>query len=101
MAEVALALSLLIAAALFVRSLQSAQRIDPGFDPEKLVSASLNVNLLRYTTVQGREFYRQVVERVERLPGVESATLARVAILSGGSRVASLHVEGRGDATIS
>jgi predicted permease len=96
-AEVALALSLLIAAGLFVRSLQSAQHIDPGFDPAKLVSASLNVNLLRYTTVQGREFYRQVVERVERLPGVESATLARVAVLSGGSRVASLHVEGRGD----
>lgn len=96
-AEVALSLLLLITAGLFVRSLQSAQRIDPGFDAEKLVSAPLSVNLLRYTTVQGREFYRQIVERVERLPGVESATLARVAVLTGSSRVFSLHVEGRGD----
>src|SRR6185503_12394790 len=42
------------------------------------------------------EFYRQTVERVGRLPGVESATLARVALLGGSSRVYSLHVEGRG-----
>jgi macrolide transport system ATP-binding/permease protein len=97
-AEVALSFLLLMAAGLFVRSLQSAQHINPGFDAEKLLSAPLNTNLLRYTTVQGREFYRQIVERVERLPGVESATLARVAVLTGGSRVLSLHVEGRGDA---
>jgi predicted permease len=94
-AEVALSLLLLIAAGLFVRSLQSAQHIDPGFDAEKLVSGPLNVNLLRYSTTQGREFYRQVIERVERLPGVESATLARVAVLGGGSRVLSFHVQGR------
>ena len=94
-AEVALSLPLLIAAGLFVRSLQSAQQTDPGFDAEKLVSAPLQINLLRYTTAQGREFYRQIVERVERLPGVESATLARVAVLTGASRVLSFHVQGR------
>jgi predicted permease len=93
--EVALSLLLLIAAGLFVRSLQSAQRIDPGFEAGKLLSAPLNINLLRYTTVQGREFYRQVIERVERLPGVETATLARVAVLGGGSRVLSFHIQGR------
>ena len=86
-AEVALSLMLLIAAGLFVRSLQAAQAIDPGFDVEKLVSAPLNINLLRYTRVQGREFYREVVARMERLPGVESATVARVAVIGNGSRV--------------
>jgi putative ABC transport system permease protein len=94
-AEVALSLLLLIAAGLFVRSLRSAQAIDPGFDAGKLVSAPLNINLLRYTRVQGREFYRQVVERMERVPGVESASVARVAVLTGGGRVLSLLVEGR------
>ncbi len=94
--EVALSLLLLIAAGLFVRGLRSAQAIDPGVDVDKLVSAPLSVNLLRYTSAQGREFYRQAVERVERLPGVESATVARVALLGGNSRVYSLHVEGRG-----
>ena len=94
--EVALSLLLLIAAGLFVRGLQSARAIDPGLDVDKLVSAPLSVNLLRYTRAQGGEFYRQAVERVSRLPGVESATVARVAVLGGSSRVYSLHVEGRG-----
>jgi predicted permease len=95
-AEVALSLLLLIAAGLFVRSLQSARAIDPGFEAGKLVSAPLSVNLLRYTRLQGREFYRQVVERVEHVPGVESASVARVAVLGGTGRVLSIHVEGRG-----
>jgi predicted permease len=94
--EVALSLLLLIAAGLFVRGLQSARAIDPGIAVDKLVSAPLSINLLRYTSAQGREFYRQTVERVGRLPGVESATVARVALLGGSSRVYSLHVEGRG-----
>jgi predicted permease len=94
-AEVALSLLLLIAAGLFVRSLQSARAIDPGFDVEKLVSAPLNINLLRYTRVQGREFYREVVERVEQLPGVEAASVARVAVMTGGGRVLSLRIAGR------
>ena len=41
------------------------------------------------------EFYRQVVERVEAIPGVESASLARIAAVSGGSSVRSLLIEGR------
>ena len=51
--EVALSLLLLVAAGLFVRSLQSARAIDPGVAVEKLVSAPLSVNLLRYTSAQG------------------------------------------------
>jgi predicted permease len=94
-AEVALSLLLLIAAGLFVRSFQSALAIDPGFDVDKLVSAPLDINLLRYTRPQGREFYRQIVERAESLPGVESATVARVALLSGGGRTLGFLVEGR------
>jgi predicted permease len=92
--EVALSLLLLIAAGLFLRSLQASRAIDPGVDVERLVSAPLNINLLRYTRAQGREFYRQAVERVGRLPGVESASVARVALLGGTGRVVSLHVEG-------
>ena len=66
--EVALSLLLLIAAGLFVRGLQSARAIEPGVDVDKLVSAPLSVNLLRYTRAQGREFYRQAVERVSAAP---------------------------------
>jgi predicted permease len=94
-AEVALALLLLIAAGLFVRSLRSAQAIDPGVDVDRLVSAPLSINLLRYTSAQGRAFYQEVVRRAEAMPGVESASVARVAVLGGSGRVLSLHVEGR------
>jgi predicted permease len=94
-AEVALSLMLLAAAGLFIRSLRVAQAIDPGFDIDRLVSAPLTVNLLRYTKAQGREFYRRTVERMEQLPGVEAASIARVAVLSGGNRTTSVLIEGR------
>jgi predicted permease len=93
--QVALSVVLLIAAGLFLRSLQQTQTIDPGFDAERIVSLPLNINLLRYTSTQGREFYKQVIERVEAIPGVESASVARVAAVSGGSSVRSLMIEGR------
>ena len=93
--EVALSLLLLIAAGLFVRGLQATREINPGVDVDKLVAAPLSINLLRYTRAQGREFYRQAVEQMERLPGVESATVARIPVLGGSGRVLSIHVEGR------
>ena len=94
-AQVGLSLVLLASAGLFLRSLREAQAIRPGFDAGRLLSAPLPVNLLRYTRVQGREFYRQVVERVKALPGVEAATLARVPVLENTARVLSLHLPGR------
>ena len=94
-AEVALAVLLLIPAGLFVRSLQAAHALDPGFDAEKVVSAPLDVNLLRYTKDQEREIYRTLVERAERLPGVESAAVARLAVMTGDGRVMGFMVEGR------
>ena len=93
--QVGLSVVLLIAAGLFLRSLRQAQTIDPGFDAEKIVTLPLNINLLRYTRTQGREFYKQVIERVEAIPGVESASVARIPAVSGGSRVSSLMIEGR------
>jgi predicted permease len=91
-------LLLLVAAGLFLRSLHRMQAVRPGVDAERLLSAPLQINLLRYTRDQGRQFYRQVIEDVRGLPGVESAALARVAVLSGGGRVQSLHIEGRAGA---
>jgi predicted permease len=94
-AQVAVSLVLLIAAGLFLRSFQQAQAIRPGFDAEKLLIAPLNINLLRYTRAQGREFYRQVIERVESLPGVESASLARIVALGGGGSVRGFTLQGQ------
>ena len=96
-AEVALSLMLLIAAGLFIRSLRVAQTIDPGFAAAELVIAPLGVNILRYTKAQGQEFYRRAVERIEAVPGVASASVARMAVMTGGARVITIAVEGRPD----
>jgi predicted permease len=93
--QVALSLVLLVAAGLFLRSLREVQSIRPGFDANRLVSTQLPVNLLRYTKEQGRTFYRTILERVAALPGVESATVARVAVLGGSGRIVGLRIEGR------
>ncbi|MGH9832827.1 MAG: ABC transporter permease [Blastocatellia bacterium] len=99
-AQVALSLVLLIGAGLFLRSLWRIQNTHPGFDAEKILTASLNINLLRYTTQQGRDFYRQAVERVAALPGVESVSLARVVPISGGGRSANFIIEGQDEQEI-
>jgi predicted permease len=94
-AQVALSLVLLVGAGLFLRSVSHARAIDPGFDAERLLVAQLNINLLRYTRAQGRDFYRQVVERVGALPGVEAVSLARVVALTGGGSTRGLLLEGQ------
>jgi predicted permease len=98
-AQVTLSLVLLVAAGLFLRNLHALQAVDPGFDTERLLSTQLPINLLRYTTAQGRDFYRRVIEEVEALPGVEAASVARVALLGGAGRSSSLHIEGRSGPT--
>jgi putative ABC transport system permease protein len=94
-AQVALSLVLLIGAGLFLRSLNNAQSIDPGFAADEILDAQLNINLLRYTKAQGQQFYGQVIERIEALPGVESASLARVVPMSGGGRTSSFIIQGQ------
>jgi hypothetical protein len=74
---VAVTLVLLLSAGLFLRSLRQSQLVNPGFDAERVLTVPLDINLLRYTTEQGRRFYRDAIERVEAPPGVESASLTR------------------------
>lgn len=76
-AQVALSMIALVSAGLLVRSLQEAYRANPGFDPDRVLMASFDPFLSGYDESRGREFYRQLVERVRTLPGVQGATLAR------------------------
>ncbi|HXT75311.1 MAG TPA: ABC transporter permease [Candidatus Eisenbacteria bacterium] len=73
--QLALSLMLLIAAGLTVRSLRHAETMGPGFVPEHVVIASVDVGLQGYDENKGRNFHRQLLDRVRALPGVESATL--------------------------
>jgi predicted permease len=75
-AQVGGSLMLLIVAGLFTRSLQSAQRTDLGFDPRHVLNLTMDPNEIGFNEAQGRVFYKQLLERVRSLPGVESAALA-------------------------
>lgn len=80
--QVALSLLLLACAGLFVRSLEKARQIDPGFDASHVFLATYDLDPMGYTNQTGEEFHRQVLERVKALPGVQSATLADFSPLS-------------------
>jgi len=75
-AQVSGSLMLLIVAGLMTRSLNYAQRSDLGFDPRHVLNLTLDPNELGYSKQQGLEFYNQLLERIEAMPGVESASLA-------------------------
>jgi putative ABC transport system permease protein len=91
-AQVALSVVLLVLAAVFLRSFWRAQGIAPGFAVDEIATASLRIDVLRYTRARGQQFYRDVLERVSALPGVRSASIARHVPLAGNSRVATLRI---------
>ncbi len=84
--QLAVSLVLLIAAALFVRSLGRAVNFDPGFASQNLITASLAMRGAKLNREQGQTFYEQMLERVGSLPGVRGATLSVVVPLSGGGQ---------------
>ena len=82
-AQISLSLLLLICAGLFIRSLQNAQRLDPGFDPNHVLLASYELGPVGYSEAQGIAFHRQVLAETSKpCPGVESVTLADFSPLS-------------------
>jgi predicted permease len=80
--QVALSLTLLVCAGLFVRSLSKAQDADLGFDANHVYLASFDLDPLGYPDAKALELDRQILARVKALPGVQSATLADFSPLS-------------------
>jgi macrolide transport system ATP-binding/permease protein len=76
-AQVMLSLVLLVGAGLFIRSLQNARAVNPGFNAENGLLVPIDLALLRYSETKGQAFYRQLIEQVKTLPGVEEASLMR------------------------
>ncbi len=76
--EVSLAVVLVIGAGLMGRSLAALGRVPLGFDPEGVLTLRLALPQTRYDTPEKVvDFYRQLVERVRTLPGVEAAGVVR------------------------
>jgi len=75
-AQVAVSLVLLVAAGLFVRSVQQARGLDLGFDAGHVLNLAMDVSQQGMDEPRGRAFYREVEARIHALPGVELTSYA-------------------------
>jgi predicted permease len=76
MGEIALSLGVLVAAGLMIKSVTNLNTIDYGFDTETTFTARMGLFEADYPdTTSRREFYREVLRRVEQRPGVEAAAI--------------------------
>ena len=93
-AQISLSLLLLVCAGLFIRSVRSAQQIYPGFNSHNVWIASYDLFTAGYSEATGAEFDRQLVARLEALPGVQSVSLSNRVPLGFGGGSTSVKPEG-------
>src|SRR5439155_17856547 len=87
-------LLLLIASSLFVQSLANLRQVDPGFRIDRVIAFSIDPTLNGYDLRRNALFYREMLDRLKALPGVEAAGHAIVRILNGGAWRNLVRVEG-------
>ncbi|RPI27775.1 MAG: ABC transporter permease [Acidobacteria bacterium] len=93
--EVTLSLVLLIGAGLLVQTFRQLWQVDLGFRPDKVLAMSLALSEARYPDAQkSTAFYRQLLQRVESLPGVAAAAVTSRLPLAG-SQGTAFAIEGR------
>jgi hypothetical protein len=91
--ETALASILFIGAGLSLKSLWRAETVNPGFDPQGVLTFRLAAPT-QYSGVRIPLFYQQVLDRIQALPGVQSAVLARNLPMSGTDPSMAIEIEG-------
>jgi predicted permease len=94
-AQVALSLTLLVGAGLFIRSLIKLKSADLGFRRENVLLFSVDPQLTGYQRDRIAGLYKQLLERVATVPGVRSVSLSRQGLLNGGGTQGSITVPGR------
>jgi predicted permease len=95
-AEVSLAFVLLIGAGLLMRTFFYLQNVDPGFNPERVLTATIELPGARYST--GRKassFYRELIGRLAALPGAQGAAATSDLPWTGYDENTSFGIEGR------
>jgi len=95
-AEVSLAVLLLVGSGLLVKSLLRLQQTNPGIVPNQLTSIEIDLSSAYEEPERVSDYYRQLVAHVESLPGVQSATFSTRQPLSGSAGSDPFAIEGRG-----
>lgn len=93
-AQVALAILALSGAGLLVRTLENLKSVNPGFDTHNILLFKMDPSLNGYTSPQALSLYSQMLQRIEAVPGVISATYSFDSLLSGNYWDTSFRIEG-------
>jgi predicted permease len=97
-AEVALSLALLATAGLMMKSFVRLERVSPGFNPDRVLTMFVALPDAKYTSdQQAANFYEQLLERVQSLPGVESTAAVNMIPLGKRNTTSSIRIDGRPD----
>jgi putative ABC transport system permease protein len=97
--EVALSLVLLVGAGLMIKSFWRLQQVNPGFDPQSLLSVEVALPESKYPESRERAtFFQQTLERISALPGVRGASVINSPPLSGRRNISVFPIEGRPEA---
>src|SRR5438552_7278832 len=98
-AQVALSLLLLVGAGLFIRTLYNLQRVNLGFNQENLLRFRLQPDQGGYKGERLMQFYQQLFARLDKLPGVSSATFEKVELIGADNYVNSILLPGETEMT--
>jgi predicted permease len=94
--ELALGLVLLTGTGLLLGSLSKLSRVNPGFQPQDVITAAVALPQVKYNTPQKRvTFFRSVVDRLSATPGVTAAGAGFPMPFSGSNVTGSFEIEGR------
>lgn len=93
--QVALACALTVGATLLLRSFASVMGVDPGFDPDRLLTWQMNIPDRLRTPDERRAFYRDFFDRIQQLPGVVSVGGTTRLPLGSTSVTTTIEIQGR------
>jgi len=92
-AQMALALVLLAGSGLLIRSFVTLARVNPGFDPNHVLTFKLALPSAKYSTDASRQtFFRQLLDRVRSIPGVNSVSMENFPPLTGLGAATAVHI---------
>jgi macrolide transport system ATP-binding/permease protein len=84
-AQVSMCFILLVGAGLLLQSLQRVRSDSPGFSTKGVLVTAVNLSASGYDALRAKSFQEELIDRVQALPGVDSAALARVTPLGYGT----------------
>jgi predicted permease len=94
-AQIAIALLVLVAAGLFIRTLSNLNSIQLGFNRENLLLFEVNARLAGHRDAELADFYRNLQRQFQSIPGVREASLSNMSLMQGGRTSFTLQVRGK------